>query len=92
MPSSLRSPKPSSITKAAISAAVVVLVLASCLGTATATFRGEMPCANGQTITGDTSQYSNERYNAARDAYFNVRLGIGVYRSVPPPLASLPAH
>ena len=50
----------------------------------TATFRGAMPCTNGQTVTvtGDTNQYTNEHFNSARDAYFNIRLGIGVYRSV----------
>ena len=43
-----------------------------------------MPCTNGQTVTvtGDTNQYTNEHFNSARDAYFNIRLGIGVYRSV----------
>ena len=79
MPSSLRSPKASTGT---IAAAVTALAFAACLSTTTATFRGAMTCANGQTVTGDTSQYSNEHFNPARDAYFNIRLGIGVYRSV----------
>ena len=82
MPASLRSPKASTSTKATIAAAVTALAFAACLSTTAATFRGAMTCANGQTVTGDTSQYSNEHFNPARDAYYTIRLGAGVYRSV----------
>ena len=64
------------------SRAAVLLTLAVLAPGAWATFRGEIQCSDGVTVSGDTRGYSNENFNAARDAYYNVRLGVGTYRSV----------